>query len=102
MLEKLKSLIEVREQQVFAFNCFYADKLSNKDLQSAIDEYSLNLATDFIKKHKEDLNNSEIKTNLMRYLSSVGANKPYSGYRFYETLYKQLKSIKETPQIQKQ
>ena len=89
----LKDLIDigdVREKQAFAMTSFFAGKVDNERLQNAVDAYCDNLARSFISKYKRELQDNDLLLGLRRHISSINADKPHSGYRFYEALYKVL------------
>ena len=89
----LKDLIvlgDVREKQAFAMTVFFAGKVDNERLQNAVDAYCDNLAHSFISKYKGELQDKELLLGLRKHILSIGANKPHSGKRFYEALYKKL------------
>lgn len=92
MNNKLVELAIIKEKQVFAFSGYYASKVDHKKLQEMIDAYSKSLAEGFVDSHKTELADSTTKTFLINHLTSCGANKPHSGYRFFEALYKELYS----------
>lgn len=89
----LIELLEVKEKQALAFTSIYKDKLDYKDLQTAIDEYCNNMILTFIKEHEKEIYDKEINIELRRYISSIGADKPHSGKRVFEALYKNLNRV---------
>lgn len=84
------NLIDVRESQAFAFMVVYKDKISEDDLQKAIDSYCDNMADSLIKEHQEFFNNEKERNLVKKYLLNLNANKKYTGRRFHETFYKKL------------
>ena len=89
-LKDLIDLGDVREKQAFAMTSFFAGKVDNERLQNAVDAYCDNLARSFISKYKRELQDNDLLLGLRRHISSINADKPHSGYRFYEALYKVL------------
>ena len=89
-LKDLIDLGDVREKQAFAMTSFFAGKVDTERLQNAVDAYSDNLARSFISKYKRELQDKDLLLGLRRHILSINADKPHSGYRFYEALYKAL------------
>ena len=89
-LKDLIDLGDVKEKQAFAMTSFFAGKVDNERLQNAVDAYCDNLARSFISKYKDDLQDKDLLLGLRKHILSIGANKPHSGNRFYEALYKKL------------
>ena len=90
-LKDLIDLGDIREKQAFALTGILVDKGVNvKKLQMEVDSYCDNLACSFISKYKSELQDKELLLGLRKYILSIGADKPYSGKRFYEALYKKL------------
>ncbi len=89
-LKDLIDLGDVREKQAFAMTSFFAGKVNNERLQNAVDAYCDNLARSFISKYKSELQDKELLFGLRKHILSIGADKPHSGNRFYEELYKKL------------
>ena len=93
----LKDLIEigdVREKQAFALTGILSDKDVNvKKLQMEVDSYCDELACSFISKYKNDLQDKDLLLGLRKHIITINADKPHSGYRFYEALYKKLKDF---------
>ena len=71
------------------------NKLEYENLQEAIDDYCNNMAESFIESYNEFFANKVYRIQLIRYLHSIGADKPHSGKRFHETMYKQICNIKD-------
>lgn len=94
-VENAIELFDVREKQALAFCGIYKEKLEYEDLQLAIDDYCNNMAEIFIETHKQFFNNEACRTQLKRYLHSIGADKPHSGKRFHEAMYNQIANIKD-------
>lgn len=88
--KKLIELLEVKEKQALAFTSIYKDKMGYRELQIAIDEYCDNMVLTFIKEHEKEIYDKETNIELRRYISNIGADKPHSGKRVFEALYKNL------------
>ena len=95
----LKHLIEigdVKEKQSLALTGILADKdVDIEKLQLEVDTYCDNLASSFIAKYKSELQYKELLLGLRKHIISIKADKPHSGYRFYEALYKKLKDYEK-------
>ena len=92
----LKSMIEladVKEMQAYAYLRQLNGNVPNEVLQRKVDAYCENMAISFIEKHSHELNEMGLLVDLRRYISGIHADKPHSGYRFYEALYKKLSEI---------
>ena len=99
----LKQLIEhadVCEAQAFAYTGYLNGRVSDEELQSRVDDYCKSMAETFISKYKTDLSERDKLIGLRRFISSIRADKPHSGYRFYEALYNSLAEIE--PEKEKQ
>ena len=93
-VERAIALFDVREKQALAFCEIYKDKLAYEDLQRAIDDYCNNMAKSFVENHSQAFTDETFRTQLKRHLHNVGADKPHSGKRFHEAIYKQVVGIK--------
>ena len=88
---KLIMFIQVKDKGVNTLMDYYINKGKYSGvLQAYIDSVANNLAKSFIEQYQEDLKNKLVQEDIFRYLSSIGADEEYSGYRFSEALYKQL------------
>ena len=96
-VKKLIGLMEIREMQASAYFDFYFDRLQIDDLQKALDGYCERMAETFVENHYSELENEETLVAIRRHIASLGANKPHSGKRFHEALYKELKKITPNP-----
>ena len=96
-VRNLIDLINIKEMQASAYFDFYFDKLQIDDLQKALDGYCERMAESFVKNHYGDFENEETLVAIRRYIASLGANKPHSGKRFHEALYKELKKFTPNP-----
>lgn len=94
-LKDLIDLGDVSEKQAFAMTGFFAGKVDNERLQNAVDAYCDNLARSFISKYKSELQDKELLIGLRKHILNIGANKPHSGKRFYEALYKKLNDFEK-------
>ena len=86
--KKLIDILDVKEKQALAFTSIYKEKLEYDDLQKAIDQYCSNMACNFLEANREYLQKDNNLLELRKYLCSVQADKPYSGKRVHEALYK--------------
>ena len=89
-VENIIQVLEVKEKQALAFTKIYKDKLPYEELQKAIDEYCKSMVISFLESHKEILSDKEINLSLRRYIINIGSDKPHSGKRVFEVLYKAL------------
>ena len=92
-------IFEVKEKQVKACFSYYCKRLGDdemKSVQSMTTMYAKSLADSFFKARKEQFENEQIKVEFFRYVSSLGANKSHSGYRFLEELYNLVANMKNT------
>lgn len=90
-LSKLIMFIQVKDKGVNVLMDYYINKGKYSGaLEDYIDKVSKNLAKSFIGQYQDDLKNKLVQEDIFRYLSSIGADEGYSGYRFSEALYKQL------------
>ena len=99
-LKTLIDLGDIKEKQAFALTGYLADKidvdkLDIETLQNAVDSYCDNLAHSFISEHKDDLKDKHLLLGLRNHILSIRADKPHSGYRFYEALYKKLNDFEK-------
>lgn len=95
-LNDLIGLADIKEIQAKALIDIYKDKVSNKELQQMIDNYCDNMSTTFLETYKEDLKNNQLTMGLRNYILNIKADKPHSGYRFYEALYRKLNEPAKT------
>ena len=91
-LRDLIGLAEIKEQQALALLTIYVGKIENKEIQEMIDNYCSNMADSFLLRHSEDFKDLKLNQEFRNYLLVKGADKPHSGYRFYEALYKKMSS----------
>lgn len=91
--KKLIGLIEIKEMQAYAYLEYYVDKMPINDLQKELDGYCERMAESFVRNHYGDFEDVETLIAIRRYITSLGANKPHSGKRFHEALYKALKQF---------
>ena len=89
-LKDLIELAEIKEKQALAFTGYLNGKVEDEELQKMVDNYCYNMAVSFITKYKELLEDEQIYYGLRRHISSIKADKPHSGHRFFESLYKNL------------
>ena len=94
----LIELADVKEAQALAMLTYYMPKIENNEIQieevqEKIDVYCKNMADSFINNYQEELKDSLINQQLRNYILSIKADKPHSGYRFYETLYKKINEL---------
>lgn len=100
---QLKDLIElgdVSEMQAFAYLSYLNGKVPEEEMQKNVDAYCDNLASSFVEKHQAVLQDEDLLIKLRRYISSIHSDKPHSGHRFYEALYKKLSEF--VPSAEKQ
>ena len=88
--KKFIDILDVKERQALAFTGIYKEKLSYDDLQKAIDQYCMNMACNFLEVYKVYFQKDNNLLELRRYLCSLQADKPHSGKRVCEALYKIL------------
>lgn len=96
-LKDLISICEIKERQVEACFAYYRKRLGDdemKSVQSMTTQYAKSLANSFFNVHREILENEQNKVEFFRYASSLGANKPHSGYRFLEEFYNLVANMK--------
>lgn len=94
----LIGLMEVKEMQASAYFDYYLNNNVPIDvLQEMLDGYCERMAESFVKNHYGDFENEETLVAIRRYIASLGANKPHSGKRFHEALYKELKKFTPNP-----
>lgn len=89
-LKDLISICEIKEKQIKACFSYYRKRLGEdemKSVRSVTSMYAKTMAEGFLKAHEQFFENEQNKVEFLRYASSVGANKPHSGYRFLEELY---------------
>jgi len=91
----LIELGDVKEKQALAMLTYYIVKLENeeikeKELQEMLDNYCLNMANTFLETHKDELKDKQLNWQFRSHMQVIGADKPHSGHRFYEALYKQM------------
>ena len=92
-ISQLIGLADVKEAQAFAMTSIYNGKVSNEELQKAVDDYCNQMATSFLAQHSKALSDDSLKFQLRRYILSIGADKKHSGHRFYEALYNKLNTL---------
>lgn len=93
-LKNLIIILEVKEKEALAYTGFLSKKLDNdkldvEELQKLVDNFCNNIAVNFIETYSLQKDES-LRNNMFKYLYSVGANKPHSGKRVSEALYKKL------------
>ena len=91
--EDLIEILEIKEMQSLAFCDIYKEKLSNEDLQKAIDNYCDNMVGVFLEQYKKELQDNTVIVKLRKHIYKIGADKKHSGYRVFEALYKRLKEF---------
>ena len=96
-IKKLIGLIEVKEMQATAYFDYYLCKAPIDVVQDMLDGYCERMAESFVKNHYGDFENEETMVTIRRYITSLGANKPHSGKRFHEVLYKELRKFTPNP-----
>ncbi len=69
--------------------CYCNSKISTYWLKK-VDIYYENLANGFVSAHKEEFSDKQIMIGFRKYVLNIGADKKYSGHRFYETIYTKL------------
>ncbi len=97
-IRDLIELADIKERQALALLTHYIPKLENneineKEVQENIDNYCDNMAETFLENHKEDLKDKQLNWQFGSYLLVKGADKPHSGYRFYEALYRKMSVV---------
>ena len=96
--QNIIALAMVKEEQVKAFLAVglknYEDKISL--LQALTTEYARNLADSFIEKHKDFFGERENRIAIYHHAATLCADKPHSGYRFWEELYKKVADLELT------
>lgn len=91
--KKLIGLMDVKELQASAYFDYYMDKVQIDVLQNMLDDYCERMAESFVSNHYADFEDEETLVAVRRHITSLGANKPHSGKRFHEALYKELKKF---------
>jgi len=99
-LKNLIDLANIKEKQAFAMIDLYKGKVENKVMQSIVDDYCDNMANTFLEKNELDLQDVEIYQQFRNYIILIGANKPHSGHRFYEALYKKMSELNKDKNIE--
>jgi len=100
-IRDLIDLADIKEKQALALLTHYIPKLENdeiqeKDIQAIIDNYCNNMAESFIENHKADLLEKQLNWQFRSYLLGKGADKPHSGHRFHEALYRKINLLEKT------
>lgn len=97
--EHIYDIIDLKDSQVKAYIevCLQQkkndDRISIELIQTLATSYAQNLTQTFIENYREILCDEENKIRVRKYLASRGADKPHSGNRFSEELYKALPGI---------
>ena len=92
---QLSGLIDIKDKQVFAYFTTALNQHGKEKMaliQSLTDQYASDMAKNFIAAHKDFFAKEENKALAYEKIKSLGADKPHSGRRFSEFLYKHLKS----------
>ncbi|MBQ8522653.1 MAG: hypothetical protein IJ458_03190 [Clostridia bacterium] len=89
--KRLINLIEIKDKSVWVLIDYYIAKGANRVcVQKYVNDVCIDIAKSFIEQHQEAFNNRQTQLDVFRYISSIGADEPYSGNRFSEALYKEL------------
>lgn len=88
-------LADIKEKQALAMLDFYIpkfvnDEIKEKELQEIIDSYCNNMADNFMETYKETLLDEQLNWQFRSHMQVKGADKPHSGHRFYEALYRKM------------
>ena len=95
---QLINKIELKDSYACALMDYYINKGDTEGLQQYTDEVCMEWARDFILQYNKELSDKQIRTEVFKYIASIGANKKHSGKRFSEQLYKQLRELSNNQQ----
>jgi hypothetical protein len=90
---RLIDLMDVKEMQAMAYLEYYVEKMPRVILQKELDDYCDRMAEAFVENHHAEFENEETLSYVKKHIIAFGADKAHSGKRFYEALYKQLKTF---------
>ncbi|MBQ8443792.1 MAG: hypothetical protein IJX25_00350 [Clostridia bacterium] len=93
---QIVSLAAAQEQQVRAYFIYYLKKMGKEEALTVWEmtsNYARRLATAFLRQHENFFENEENKQKIANKIARLGADKPHSGYKFWEELSVQLSNL---------
>lgn len=90
---------DVKEAQVKAFLSYYYNTLGDEhinEIQERTTNYAQTLADSFMKEHQNYFDSRKNRIEFYESMRGMRADKPHSGHRFWEQLYKSVIALEQT------